>query len=110
MANKYLSGLSPKSRFLNTPVHLDDAVKPGTLRFGRWRAPDIDMTAFGFHAVATPQIGRIDLISVQHYGTSELWWAIALVNNLANPFDMSEGQVLKIPLQSAIVAAMAQRS
>ena len=38
-----------------------------------------------------------DNISNKYYGTPYLWWAICLMNNIANPFeDLEEGMQLKI--------------
>lgn len=40
---------------------------------------------------------RIDLISHEVYGTSMLWWAIAVMNNIENPLEVKAGLVLRIP-------------
>lgn len=41
---------------------------------------------------------RIDSIAMTYYGDPNLWWVIALANNLRIlPGDISVGQVLKIP-------------
>ena len=40
---------------------------------------------------------RLDLISYDFYGTPLLWWVIAMVNNISNPFDVEAGIVLRIP-------------
>ena len=40
---------------------------------------------------------RIDLISHEVYGTSMLWWAIAVMNNIENPLEIKAGLVLRIP-------------
>ncbi len=40
---------------------------------------------------------RWDIISQKFYGTFELWWLIALFNNVINPFEkMMVGETLKI--------------
>lgn len=42
--------------------------------------------------------GRLDLISQQHYGTPELWWVVALVNNLLDPLvGFTAGTTIRIP-------------
>lgn len=39
----------------------------------------------------------LDVISYQYYETDNLWWVIALVNNIVNPFeDFGEGIFIKI--------------
>jgi nucleoid-associated protein YgaU len=48
-----------------------------------------------FHIVTKDDIHRLDLISWKYYSTPELWWVIAEVNNI-NPFELEEGQVLRI--------------
>lgn len=38
-----------------------------------------------------------DSISFQYYRTSSLWWAVAAVNNVVNPFEeLNEGDSIKI--------------
>lgn len=105
----FLQGLSRSSRWLRTPVKLDDRVSPGRLRFERWRVPNIDMTTFDRHTVTQEELGRIDLIAFQWLNDSTLWWAIAIVNNLANPFeDLATGMILKIPKLESITSALAE--
>lgn len=38
------------------------------------------------HIVRPQDIGRLDLLSLTYYSVPYLWWAIALVNNIGNPF------------------------
>lgn len=38
-----------------------------------------------------------DNISYKHYNTSSLWWLVAMMNNITNPFeDMYKGRQIKI--------------
>lgn len=49
--------------------------------------------------------GRLDLISQQHYGTPELWWVIALVNNVLDPLvGVSSGRVVRIPKRERLAS------
>lgn len=48
------------------------------------------------HKVTPDDIDRIDRISYQYYGTPELWWLIAQVNDI-DPLELYEGQELVIP-------------
>lgn len=49
--------------------------------------------------------GRLDLVSQQHYGTPELWWVIALVNNLIDPLvGFTVGQSIRIPQKNRLAA------
>ena len=47
------------------------------------------------------QRGRLDLISYEQYGITELWWILAIRNKIINPFNW-ENVYLDIPLQSDI--------
>lgn len=41
---------------------------------------------------------RIDRMSYHYYGTSKLWWVIALANGLDNPMEsLNQGEELVIP-------------
>jgi len=41
---------------------------------------------------------RLDLLSFHYYGTSRLWWAIAIANNIQNPFkEIKPGTMIRIP-------------
>lgn len=45
---------------------------------------------------------RLDLISYKFYNTPWLWWAIATINHIDNPFFVESGVVLRIPPLSNI--------
>lgn len=45
---------------------------------------------------------RLDSISYKFYGTPFLWWAIAIINHIDNPFFVESGVVLRIPPLSNI--------
>ena len=48
---------------------------------------------------------RLDLISQLHYGTTELWWVLALANNLIDPIaGVASGSDIRIPLRSRLSA------
>jgi hypothetical protein len=49
------------------------------------------------HYVTVDQAGRIDKISEMYFGTGAYIDAICIVNNIFNPFTVSEGDVLAIP-------------
>jgi hypothetical protein len=42
-------------------------------------------------------------LSKKYYGTPKLWWAILLANNLNNPFDVQNGQRVKV-LKTTVVS------
>lgn len=41
-------------------------------------------------------------LSKKYYGTHKLWWIILVANNIQNPFEIKEGQRLKILNNSAV--------
>lgn len=54
-----------------------------------------------------PQAGesRLDLISQQFYGTPELWWVLALVNNLIDPLvGFTVGTVIRVPKKERLAS------
>jgi hypothetical protein len=89
--------------------HLEDR----TLRYTKIVEKDnlefdyLDKTSIDFSTFPTPEliyivtqtvIGRIDLVSFQSYGTVDLWWLIALRNDIINPIDdLVLGDQLYIP-------------
>lgn len=50
-----------------------------------------------YHRVELREVNRLDIISLKQYGTSKLWWFIASVNNIIDPFYIPVGVTLKIP-------------
>ena len=49
------------------------------------------------HVVSFDEVGRIDIISRKYYGGENMAEYILKYNNVANPFSINEGDVLKIP-------------
>jgi len=95
------------NRYGRTAFHTDTAVSPGTLRMGLWGAPNVDMTGYRRFTVTGRDLKRADMIAYRMYGDVTLWWVIALVNNIANPFrDLVEGTTLRIPRIDAVTKAM----
>lgn len=51
-----------------------------------------------FHKVTLADENRLDIISFRYYNTPDLWWVIALANNIANPRrNVTIGTNLRIP-------------
>jgi len=49
--------------------------------------------------------GRLDLVSQQFYGTPELWWVIAMVNNLLDPLvGFTVGQTVRVPRKERLAS------
>ena len=105
-----MAKITRTSRYIHTKTYTDDLVQPGRFRMGVWKAPDIDMTNYDRYAIKESDIGRIDLIAWEFYRDVNLWWAIALVNGIKNPFeDLVIGDTIFIPKLEAVTEALAQR-
>lgn len=83
------------SRFFKQPIYLVSNIK----FWGTYQFPEIPVSPFDtYHIVAELDVYRLDLIAYKYYSTPELWWIIALVNQIFFEFDeMEVGQVLRIP-------------
>jgi len=107
MAERVIS-LSENSRYRNTPIFSGDGAEfgknVGKIDFrGHFVPPEIDeKNSDTFITIKSKDNGRLDLLANQYYGTPELWWAIALVNNIFDPtYGVETGTVIRIPpLQS----------
>lgn len=42
-------------------------------------------------------VNRLDLVSLQYYGTPKYWWVLAYYNNFKNPFLLPHGTVMQVP-------------
>jgi len=47
--------------------------------------------------VGVVRANRLDFIAEKVYGNPDLWWVIAIANNILDPFDVKQGAVLRIP-------------
>lgn len=54
------------------------------------------------HIVDSTQVGRIDLVSIEYFGTGDYSDLILKYNNISNPFSINEGDVLNIPDRTAL--------
>lgn len=52
---------------------------------------------------------RLDAIAERRYGDPEYWWVLALANRIRDPFRITVGTVLKIPLDLRTVLDKVQR-
>lgn len=80
----------------------------GRLYFGTFSKPSFPESARDVHhTVVEGQELRLDLIAYSYYRTPELWWVIALVNDIVSPFDEIEvGDVLRIPNISTVISVL----
>jgi hypothetical protein len=56
--------------------------------------PSIDMKAY---TVPKHMENRIDLIALNFYGLSSMYWPICYMNNIEDPLDLPAGKILFIP-------------
>lgn len=71
------------------------------VNFNRWllRQPN----SYLLHTVTQLEVGMLDLISYQYYGTEAYWWIISVANNLLDPVtEVSFGTSLIIPTKTAV--------
>ena len=54
------------------------------------------------HTVNELQVGRIDLVSIEYFGTADYADLILKYNNISNPFSIYEGEVLNIPDRTVV--------
>jgi hypothetical protein len=50
-----------------------------------------------YHVVDTLEEGRLDKIALAYYGDASFYWAIALANNIIDPFIVKANTILVIP-------------
>lgn len=88
----------PSSRLKDTKVLMNDTTR--TREWGLWASDPVfsNATDYTLHRVRDVDIGRLDLLSYQYYGTVEYAWMIADANSFRNPFsDMHVGDLIRIP-------------
>jgi len=54
------------------------------------------------YLVRAGDVGRLDNIAWRWYRNLNLWWVIAEVNNIKDPFDFEAGKYIRIPKLSRI--------
>jgi hypothetical protein len=67
--------------------------------------PEFPVIDGEFNTITIDQryMGRLDLLSFDFYQNANLWWVVALYNELQFiPSDMKLGMTLKIPTQSVV--------
>ncbi|MCG8434351.1 MAG: hypothetical protein MJA83_10005, partial [Gammaproteobacteria bacterium] len=64
-----------------------------------WIPPEIPVTQNDLRTKVEPgEIGRLDLIALRVYNNSSLWWVIAFVNDIVDPFEeATAGRELRYP-------------
>lgn len=93
--------LPPYSMWATTPVYEVD----GDIVFGLMAdvvVPDVSDTLF---VVPSAGVSRLDLLSQEFYGTAELWWVLARVNNLQDPLmGVPVSTTIRVPTKERLSA------
>lgn len=108
ITNSILTGpiaVLPSSRLKDTKVLANTTTR--TREWGLWVSdPTFSVSSsYTLYQVRDVDIGRLDLLSYEFYGTVEYAWIIADANNFKNWIaDMNVGDMIRIPNQAVIEA------
>ena len=61
---------------------------------------ELEGSRYTEHFVTEDEVCRIDLVSLNEYGTSAMGDVILKFNNISNPFSFNEGDMIMIPDRS----------
>ena len=110
MANDLRVILPKNSMYASTPVYKGikasvDGIDISASVFGLMRDVVVPHSTDIIFKVPVRGQERIDIISYHHYGTSELWWVIARVNNILDPLtSLSPGDEIRIPAKNRLAS------
>lgn len=98
----------PLSRYNKIRMLLREDGIPVQETFDR---PDIvTSSADRFFEVTQPFVNRPDLVSRLYYGTEQLYWVIALANDMIDPFiETTVGKQLRIPDRDTLFTTVLAR-
>jgi len=100
------TSVSQNSRYFLTKQVIDDSVRPGVVRMGRWRAPDLKLTN-ATQMIAQAEM-RLDLVAYDVHREVNLWWTVAWASYIKNVLtDLAPGQVVQVPSRLDIRKALA---
>jgi hypothetical protein len=91
------------SRYINTPIKLNED-RYHYILYQKPRIPE--SSSDKYHIVEPLEANRLDLIANKYYENSNLWWMIALANNIIDPSIILEGRLLRIPSQIDVLNAI----
>lgn len=90
---------APYSMFSKTPVY---SVNGETVH-GLMQDPVVPDASDDMFTVKDVEGSRLDTISENFYGTPQLWWVLARVNNIQDPMlGVRQGTKIRIPLKSRL--------
>lgn len=78
--------------------------------FRLWQIPEFpNSETDSFYQVPAGEVNRLDLISSTIYGTVDLWWVLATVNNIADPFvEVEAGKLLRVPAITEVYSKLVE--
>jgi hypothetical protein len=95
--------LSPNSAYLRTPVYSVG----GALSFGIRREIILPDATDRVVTVTQPLAGRLDLIAYELYGSSDFWWVLCDLNQIADPMtEIAAGTELRVAQQDRVLNAV----
>lgn len=97
------SAVYHRTNFISTYNIADDPYGPYVDYFGSSYVQLFQSIVKNFRSYTIKQRDTLDMISFRFYGTTSLWWAIALAStNIIHPLVLTAGQTLKIPNKADI--------
>lgn len=97
-----------RSRYAGTPVdgnHYETWADPTT---ADPLGPDIlDGVDTIDHVLSVGE--RLDLLAFKYYGDPEYWWIIAMANRIQDPFSLTVGQRLRVPVDARTILNKVKR-
>lgn len=79
------------SRYRNVPII--DGKHQATFDF-----PNIDINQIATFSIRISDADRLDTLAARYFGQGELWWVIALLNDIDYSWNFASGQIIKIPV------------
>lgn len=55
-----------------------------------------------YYKVKAGMRNRLDLLAYEYYNSAQLWWVIAVANDISNPLELDPGQILRIPAMETL--------
>lgn len=101
MANAPTIDLPAHSAYFRTPAYQVE----GEVVFGLLHPPVSSHPSDELFRVPPGGEGRLDLIADDRYGSAQLWWVLALVNNITDPMtEPAVGTFLRVPDPERLVS------
>jgi hypothetical protein len=94
--------LAQYSMFATTPIY---DLGGDTVVFGLMQPAVVPSNTDEVWVVPSAGVPRLDLLAADFYGTPELWWVLASVNNILDPLvSVPEGTRIRVPTKERLSA------